>query len=117
MDMNAPTDRREVMRWMLSASFGRLVAAKLGAGTTVFHDEMGKVNFEPVRSRIQQAIERGDATGVAVAVVHGGRIVWEEGFGWANRESGRKATPHTPFSLASVTKPFTATNHDLGRRR
>ncbi len=40
---------------------------------------------------------------------HAGRIVWEEGFGWANRETGVKATPHTPFSMASITKPFTAT--------
>ncbi len=39
----------------------------------------------------------------------GGRIVWEEGFGWANRKAGLKVTPRTPFSLASLTKPFTAT--------
>ena len=109
MQMNARANRREVMQWMLSASFGSLVAAKLSAGTTVFHDEADKVNFEPVRSRIQQAIARGDATAVAVAVVNGGRIVWEEGFGWANQEAALKATPHTPFSMASITKPFTAT--------
>ena len=42
-------------------------------------------------------------------MVHGGRIVWEEGFGWANKQAGLKATPHTPFSMASVTKPFTTT--------
>jgi len=107
--MNAHANRREVMHWMLPASFGSLVAAKLSARTTVFHDETGKLNFEPIRSRIQQAIAGGDATGVAVAVVNGGRIVWEEGFGWANREAGLEATAHTPFSLASVTKPFTAT--------
>jgi CubicO group peptidase (beta-lactamase class C family) len=55
------------------------------------------------------AIARGEATGVAISVVQGGRIVWEEGFGWANQEAGLKATPHTPFSMASVTKPFTTT--------
>jgi CubicO group peptidase (beta-lactamase class C family) len=46
---------------------------------------------------------------VAVAVAHNGRIVWEEGFGWANREARLKATAHTPFCLASITKPFTTT--------
>jgi CubicO group peptidase (beta-lactamase class C family) len=109
MDMNAPINRREVMRRMFSASLGSLVAANLSAGTTAFHDEVNNVNFEPVRSRIQQAIARGDATGVAVAVVNGGRIVWAEGFGWANQDAALKATPHTPFSMASITKPFTAT--------
>jgi len=62
-----------------------------------------------VRSLILQAIAHGKATGVAVAVVHGGSIVWEEGFGWANREARVKATAHTPFTMASITKPFTAT--------
>ena len=66
-------------------------------------------DFGPVRDRILQAIAKGSATGVAVAVAYGGRIVWEEGFGWANRETGVKVTPRTPFSLASITKSFTAT--------
>jgi CubicO group peptidase (beta-lactamase class C family) len=62
-----------------------------------------------VRNLILQTIAHGKATGVAVAVAHGGSIAWEEGFGWANREAALKVTPRTPFSLASITKPFTAT--------
>lgn len=69
----------------------------------------GNYDFEAVRQRILQAVAKGDATGVAVAVARGGKIIWEEGFGWANRESGLKATANTPFSLASITKPFTTT--------
>ena len=65
--------------------------------------------FHPIREEIAKAILSGKATGVAVAVVHRGRIIWEEGFGWANREAGLRATPHTPFSLASISKPFTTT--------
>ncbi len=107
--MQARINRRELTKWMLSASVGSLAAAKLNASTAAFHGEAYGANFESVRNRIQQTIARGDATGVAVAVVQGKRIVWEEGFGWANREAGLKATPHTPFSLASLTKPFTAT--------
>jgi CubicO group peptidase (beta-lactamase class C family) len=109
MYLNARANRREVMRWMLSASLGSFAAAKLHAGNAVFHAESSETNFDPVRNRIQQTMAQGDATGLAVAVVHGGRIVWEEGFGWANQESRLKATPHTPFSMASITKPFTAT--------
>jgi CubicO group peptidase (beta-lactamase class C family) len=86
-----------------------LTAEKLSAGTTVRHDEARHVDFDAVGSRIKKTISRGDATGVAVAVVQDGQIVWEEGFGWANEEARVEATPHTPFSLASITKPFTAT--------
>ena len=46
---------------------------------------------------------------VAVSVVKDGVIVWEAAFGWANREREVRATPHTPYSLASISKPFTAT--------
>lgn len=44
-----------------------------------------------------------------MAAVHRGRIVWEQGFGWANREARLQATAHTPFSLASISKTFTTT--------
>jgi CubicO group peptidase (beta-lactamase class C family) len=109
MQMKARANRREVTRWMLSASVGGLAAVKFSAATTVLQGAASKVNFDPVRDRIHQTIAQGDATGVAVAVVQGGRIVWEEGFGWANQNAGLKATPHTPFGMASITKPFTAT--------
>jgi CubicO group peptidase (beta-lactamase class C family) len=66
-------------------------------------------DFAPVRQRILEEIASGKATGVAAAVVHKGRLVWEEGFGFADREKLIKATARTPFCLASITKPFTAT--------
>jgi CubicO group peptidase (beta-lactamase class C family) len=44
-----------------------------------------------------------------VAVVHGGAIVWEEAFGWADQQRRIAATPATPYYLASVTKAFTGT--------
>jgi CubicO group peptidase (beta-lactamase class C family) len=62
-----------------------------------------------VRDAVVAAVGSHKATGVAVAAAHRGRIIWEEGFGWANREAGIKVTEHTPFCLASVTKPFTTT--------
>jgi CubicO group peptidase (beta-lactamase class C family) len=70
---------------------------------------LDKRDFGPVRNKILNEIARGAATGVAVAVAHNGKIVWEEGFGWANREAAVKATSRTPFNLASLTKPFTTT--------
>jgi CubicO group peptidase (beta-lactamase class C family) len=98
--------RRDFVRTLVAASAGTILPTSLsGASEPV----RGTFDFEPVRQRILEAVARGRATGVAVAVAQGGRIVWEEGFGWANREAGLKATAHTPFSLASITKPFTTT--------
>ncbi|HET9985921.1 MAG TPA: serine hydrolase domain-containing protein [Longimicrobiales bacterium] len=65
--------------------------------------------FEPIRAKIREAIAEGEVPSVAVAVAQHGRIVWEEGFGLANRERNLPATAQTPYSLASISKPFTAT--------
>jgi CubicO group peptidase (beta-lactamase class C family) len=64
--------------------------------------------FDSVRAVIRRAID-GGLPSVSVAVAKDGRIIWEEGFGMANRERGIRAGPHTMYSLASISKPFTAT--------
>jgi CubicO group peptidase (beta-lactamase class C family) len=46
---------------------------------------------------------------IGVAVADGNHILWEEGFGSADRENGISATAHTPFYVASVTKAITGT--------
>lgn len=45
--------------------------------------------------------------GLAAAVVVDGQVVWQEGFGMADREAARPATAQTQFRLASVSKLFT----------
>src|SRR5579875_2090294 len=107
--MNHSSNRRHVLGQLLVASLGGILPSSKLYGR---HAQQSRPvrqprDFEPVRQRILQEIAQETATGVAVAVAHHGRIVWEEGFGWANRESRVKATPHTPFCLASITKPFT----------
>ena len=68
-----------------------------------------RYDFRRAQEAALAAVARRKATGIALAVVHRGRIVCEQGFGWANREARLKATPHTPFSLASISKTFTTT--------
>lgn len=65
--------------------------------------------YAAIQRDIEKEIAAGRLTGVSVALVKDGRIVKEQGFGWANREAGVPATAHTAFSIASTTKPFTTT--------
>ncbi|MBW3628073.1 MAG: beta-lactamase family protein [Gemmatimonadetes bacterium] len=65
--------------------------------------------FDGVRALINRLIVEEGVPSVAVAVAKDGEILWEEAFGWADRERRMAATPHTPYSLASITKPMTAT--------
>jgi CubicO group peptidase (beta-lactamase class C family) len=72
-------------------------------------DAKSAERFGHIREIIRaQMLEHGIPS-VAVAVAQGDEILWEEGFGWANREARLAATPHTPYSLASISKPITTT--------
>jgi CubicO group peptidase (beta-lactamase class C family) len=64
--------------------------------------------FAVAREKIAATVEVGTGS-IAVAVARAGEVVWEEGFGTADAAAGRKADAHTPYSLASITKPMTAT--------
>ncbi|HYV96416.1 MAG TPA: serine hydrolase domain-containing protein [Gemmatimonadaceae bacterium] len=65
--------------------------------------------FAAIRDSIRAIMAAQNLPSIAVAVAKGDRILWEEGFGYANREKQIKATPETIYSLASISKPFTAT--------
>src|SRR5437867_3062967 len=86
----------------------RLLAATSGV-LCFFQLAHGADPYSAIRQDIEREIAVGRATGVAVALTQSGKIIWQQGFGWADKDRGRRATPDTPFSLASVTKPFTTT--------
>jgi len=65
--------------------------------------------FDHVRDLTRQRMAEEHVPGMSVAVARQGKIIWEEGFGWANVERRTPATENTVYSLASVTKPISAT--------
>lgn len=72
-----------------------------------------------VDSVVSALFAAGMAPGMSVAVVRGSEITYLRGFGYADREEGRAATPETIFYIASTTKAFTglaaAILHQRGR--
>jgi len=65
--------------------------------------------WQPIRDSIEKQLLRVTGAAMSVAVAKDGKIIWEQGFGWANREKMIRADEHTMFSLASISKPITAT--------
>ena len=60
------------------------------------------------RALIDAFMDESDIPGCAIALVRGGAIVAESGFGRADLSTDRKPTPSTVWPIASVTKSFTA---------
>ena len=65
--------------------------------------------FGPSRAFILEKMKKEGLPSLAVAVAQNGQIIWEEAWGMANTEKQIPATPQTMYSLASTTKPMTAT--------
>jgi len=69
----------------------------------------GADEFDAMREKIPRELAARGVPSIAVAVARDGKIIWEQGFGWANREQRIAADEHTMYSLASISKPITAT--------
>jgi CubicO group peptidase (beta-lactamase class C family) len=96
---------------MKSALSGSLALAVLLAPAASLPAQTSAVprGFETARAFILDAMREEGIPSVAVAVSKNGKILWEEGFGWADREKLVAATPNTVYALASISKPITAT--------
>ena len=90
-----PRSSRFLALWWLALA----VALPLGAADP----------FDAVRASIRKQLVETEVPSLAVAVARDGKILWEEGFGWADREKRLRASEHTMYSLASISKPITAT--------
>lgn len=70
------------------------------------------VDYRPViaalRREIPGVLRDTGAVGLIVALVDGQRVVWTQGFGDADRESGRAMTANTLLHIGSTTKTLTA---------
>jgi len=62
-----------------------------------------------IRADIENYLDETGVPSVAVAVAKDGKIIWEQGFGWADKENRLKATAHTMYQIGSITKNLTAT--------
>src|SRR5260221_3053823 len=62
-----------------------------------------------IRTLVSRFMEAHQAPGSTFALGLGDRIVWNEGFGWADLENRVRATPSTEYRSASIGKPMTAT--------
>lgn len=71
--------------------------------TTASHAD----EFDPLRHQIEDLVAQRNLPSVSVAIAKGEDIIFVESFGYANLETGLRATPETSYSLASISKVFT----------
>lgn len=70
---------------------------------------MRSTEFQSIADSIERELADQALPSLTIAAARDGDFVWEEAFGWADRENRVRPTVHTPYSLASISKPMTTT--------
>ena len=85
-----------------------MAASAHGSSTSDIDDSSTKpLDVAALNAFVARQVRRDHLPGVALGVVDGGRVVDLSGFGKADDKHA--VTPRTPFLLASMSKPLTAT--------
>lgn len=64
--------------------------------------------FDGFDKYVESLLERWEVPGLAVCVIKDGEVIYMNGFGRRDLETGLAVTPETLFAIGSVSKPFTA---------
>jgi CubicO group peptidase (beta-lactamase class C family) len=62
-----------------------------------------------VSALVRYEMKKRDVTGLSIALVDDQRVVWAEGFGYADKAGKIPASPETVYRAGSISKLFTAT--------
>ncbi|MFL7894333.1 MAG: serine hydrolase [Anaerolineales bacterium] len=100
------------------ATAGAILWLVMSSGCSMVDSPVGNQGLEPAQNHneefraftsdldtIRQDLK---IPGMSAAIVQNQELVWASGFGYADLEKQVKASPDTPYGLASVTKPVAA---------
>ncbi len=84
------------------------LAALLWVGAAVAQPAVSRSTLAQVDRAAEAWIAAGHTPGLAIGIMHRGRIIYQKAFGQANLETRTAATPESVFRIGSLTKQFTA---------
>ncbi|MFL6099400.1 MAG: serine hydrolase domain-containing protein [Actinomycetales bacterium] len=95
-----------VVALLLATTFGG--RAGVASAPAVQRDGVAAV-IAGYQAKMPELMRQQHIPGLALALVDGDRVEWQEGFGSTDTGGGRRVTVDTMFSVQSMSKVFTAT--------
>ena len=93
---------------IVMAALGALLLTDPGIAAAPAKTTAADMRVQDFRTQVEDSRTRLGIPGLSVAVLEDGKLLWTEGFGFADIEAKVPATPDTPYHIASITKTFTA---------
>jgi CubicO group peptidase (beta-lactamase class C family) len=112
-----PLERLNRRRYLQRAGLTLLAPIAAGCGgsnnaTAMQRSPSATAGGTPVvdwgREAVKAAMAKSGTGAVSVALWSGGEVVWQEAFGWADREARIEAGTQTRFNIGSVSKVLAA---------
>ena len=67
-----------------------------------------EIAAERLEKNLPELMKKADIPGLSIALIRGGKLAWNRGFGVRNSQSKEPVTEETVFEAASLTKPVVA---------
>jgi CubicO group peptidase (beta-lactamase class C family) len=92
----------------LNRSLARRISALAGMAAVLAGLLAGTAQADPIDDYIVMQMRRQQIPGLSLVVVQDGRVVKQQGYGFADLEQQVPVTPDTVFEIGSITKQFVA---------
>lgn len=109
---NPFTPRTHARRFVALVAVAVLAAEPLAAQHATHAAAPQPIHYsaavDSARAMIDDLMDRTGIPGITIAISRDGRLIWSEGFGYADVENRVPAWPHTKMRIGSVSKSMTA---------
>lgn len=92
-------------RLVLILTLGPGLVAPAGAAAVA---ELDAAARDAIRALVRKEMKSADTAGLSLALVDDQKVVWAEGFGWADRKRRLPARADTLYSVGGLSQLFTA---------
>lgn len=100
-------------RWLVGAALSLVLLLSGCAGAPLRPTNIARGDYEPAKhylsAVIKQDIAKHDVKGLSIALIDDQKVVWAEGFGYADVAKQVPATTDTVYRIGSISKVLTAT--------
>jgi CubicO group peptidase (beta-lactamase class C family) len=110
--------KTQLQRWLLALCIAALVqpaaALPLAANAAPQLGDQGQSTSsiyqkgaDDLAQQLKEYVDREMVLGAEILVMHQGKVLVHDGYGWRDREDELKMVPDTIFNIRSMTKPLT----------